>query len=46
VQVVFKPLQELSASTDARATNREHFFEFIHVPRERIRQTAPDGPGD
>jgi hypothetical protein len=43
-QVVFKPLQELSARRAASATNRREFFEFIGTPHDRIRQIAPDGP--
>jgi len=44
VHAFFNPLQELSVRIAARAINRRDFLEFIGIPHNRIRQTAPDGP--
>lgn len=44
VHLFFSPLQELRVTTAATVIHRRDFFEFIHAPHDRIRQTAPDGP--
>jgi hypothetical protein len=44
VHAFFNPLQELSIKIAAIAMNKRDFFEFIYIPQDWIRQTAPDGP--
>lgn len=44
VHAFFNPLHELSTKITVTTMNKRDFFEFIHIPQDWIRQTAPDGP--